>query len=122
MATAHRLLRTLRDQGMVHVDVGNRYHLGTHCLYLRRASSKMWTFGPRTRTRGWAVDDIDNEDGIRHVAAPALVEEHHPVGAISVSAPAERMSNQSLGVVATAIVAAAKQVAAGLGHREGAMQ
>jgi len=101
VATAHRLLRTLRDQGMVHVDVGNRYRLGT---------------------RGWAVDDIENEDGIRHVAAPALVEEHHPVGAISVSAPAERMSNQSLGVVATAIVAAAKQVAAGLGHREGAMQ
>jgi IclR family acetate operon transcriptional repressor len=82
----------------------------------------MWTFGPRTRTRGWAVDDIKNEDGIRHIAAPVLVEEHRPVGAISVSAPAERMSNQRFGVVATAFVAAAKQVAAGLGHREGAMQ
>lgn len=82
----------------------------------------MWTFRPRTRTRGWAVDDIENEDGICHVAALALVEEHHPVGAISVSAPAEHMSNQRLGVVATAVVAAAKQVAAGLGHREGAMQ
>jgi DNA-binding IclR family transcriptional regulator len=217
-ATAHRLLRTLRDQGLVRVDAGSRYHLGSHCLYLGarfleevdlraeaerhlqglvEATGETAHFGvpdgaevvylakvdspqpvrmysrigarvpmyctamgkaalafsdsamvdrvvekglvrrtantitdrtrleaelQKTRTRGWAVDDIENEDGIRCVAAPVLVEEHQPVGAISVSAPAERMSHQRIGEVATAVVAAAKQVAAGLGNREGAGQ
>jgi DNA-binding IclR family transcriptional regulator len=217
-ATAHRLLRTLREHGLVRVDAAHRYHLGSHCAYLGgrfledvdlraaaerhlqglveatgetahlgvpdgaevvylakvdspqpvRMYSRIGARSPmyctamgkatlafcdsamvdrvvekglvrrtantitdrtrldvelrKTRTRGWAFDDIENEDGIRCIAAPVLVDEHQPVGAVSVSAPAERMSDQRLGEVAAAVVAAAQQVAAGLGYQQGAVQ
>jgi DNA-binding IclR family transcriptional regulator len=213
--TAHRLLRALLGEGLVRMDPSNRYHLGSHCLYLgtrflddvdlrseaephlqalvddtgetahlgvadgvdvvylakvdsphavrmfSRIGGRMPMYctamgkamlafsdaaavqrvidgglAPRTpntittparlteelartRERGWSIDDIENEDGIRCVAAPILVDDQRPVGAISVSAPEGRLSHDRVGEVADAVRTAADRVAAALGYQGG---
>jgi DNA-binding IclR family transcriptional regulator len=74
----------------------------------------------RTRARGYAIDDIENEDGIRCVGAPVLTDERHPVGAISASGPASRMTDHLLGDIAVAVMEVAREVAERLGYRKGA--
>jgi DNA-binding IclR family transcriptional regulator len=73
----------------------------------------------RTRERGYAIDDIENEEGIRCVGAPILAEQVHPVGAISVAGPASRITGQRLTEIANAVVEAAAAVCDRLGQRRG---
>lgn len=213
--TAHRLLRTLEDHGLLRHDSTNRYRLGSHCLalgsrflegvdlrteahprlmwlvevtgetahlgvpdgievlYVDKVETRhpvrmysrigarspmhstamgkaMLAFGEpelvqrviesglprrtpetitdparfreeleRTRERGYAIDDIENEDGIRCVGAPILADQTQPVGAVSVSGPASRMTDQTLSQIGGAVVQAASAVSSGLGYRGG---
>lgn len=48
----------------------------------------------RTRERGYAIDDEENILGIRCIAAPAVGDDGTVLGAISVTGPATRMTNQ----------------------------
>lgn len=73
----------------------------------------------RTRKRGFAIDDIENEEGIRCVGAPILAEPVHPVGAISVSGPASRVTGMRLNEIAASVVEAAATVSDRLGYRRG---
>ncbi len=52
-----------------------------------------------TRERGYAVDDIEVEDGVSCVGAPILDFRGRPVAAISVAGPAERMPGKRASVV-----------------------
>lgn len=213
--TAHRLLRTLEDHGLLRQDTTNRYRLGSHCLslgsrflegielrseahpcltwlvevtgetahvgvpdgvevvYVDKVETRhpirmysrigarspmhstamgkaMLAFGdpelvqrvidaglprrtpntitdPRrfrtelnkTRERGFAIDDIENEEGIRCVGAPILAEKMHPVGAVSVSGPASRVTGQRLSAIARSVVEAGAAVSDRLGYRRG---
>jgi DNA-binding IclR family transcriptional regulator len=73
----------------------------------------------RTRRRGYAIDDIENEDGIRCVGASILSDHLHPVGAISISGPAGRITDQTLTEIADAVMEAAEAVSSTLGFRPG---
>jgi len=56
------------------------------------------------RDAGYAVDDEENELGSRCVAAPILDGADRPIAAISVSAPAYRMSDERVAVVGQRLV------------------
>ncbi|MGW6455751.1 IclR family transcriptional regulator [Streptomyces sp. NPDC055078] len=67
------------------------------------------------RQRGYAVDDIEHEEGIRCVAAPVFDHASACTTAISVSAPAERLPAEDLARLAPLVMAAANEISTRLG-------
>lgn len=68
------------------------------------------------RARGFSLDDIENEEGIRCVAAPVFDHNGAVVAAVSVSGPADRVG-RNLDELAALIVSGASQISAQLGAR-----
>jgi DNA-binding IclR family transcriptional regulator len=62
------------------------------------------------RHRGFAVDDIENEDGIRCVAAAILNRSGAPAAAISITAPASRLTDALVPVYGSLVAEAAKRI------------
>ncbi len=73
----------------------------------------------RTRERGYAIDDVENEDGVRCVAAPVLDHAGQVVAAMSVSAPAYRFALEDLPRIAPGVQAAALELSVRIGYQEG---
>jgi DNA-binding IclR family transcriptional regulator len=73
----------------------------------------------RTRERGYAIDDVENEDGVRCVAAPVRDHAGHVVAAMSVSAPAYRFALEDLPRIAPGVQAAALELSTRIGYQEG---
>lgn len=71
------------------------------------------------RQRGYSVDDVENEDGVRCVAAPVRDHTGLTVAAISVSAPAYRFELEDLSRLAPQVVAAAQELSRRIGFRPG---
>lgn len=71
----------------------------------------------RARTRGWAVDDVENEAGIRCAAAPVLDWEGHVAAAMSVAGPATRMEDGALARLGPLVRDAARAASRDLGAR-----
>ncbi|WP_165959012.1 IclR family transcriptional regulator [Actinomadura sp. KC345] len=69
-----------------------------------------------TRDRGYAIDEIENEDGVRCVAVPVRDHTGRVVAALSVSAPAYRFPRENLPEVAELALAAAATLSGRLGH------
>ena len=69
--------------------------------------------------RGYAIDDIENEEGTRCAGAPVLTDDLHPVGAISVSGRVDRLGDRRLSEIASRVVEAADAVSVELGYRAG---
>src|SRR4051794_29424203 len=72
----------------------------------------------RTRARGYAIDDVENEDGVRCVAAAIRDHAGHAVAALSVSAPAYRFALEDLPALAPDVIAAAREISSRIGYRE----
>jgi DNA-binding IclR family transcriptional regulator len=72
-----------------------------------------------TRDRGFAIDDVENEDGVRCVASAIRDHAGQVVAALSVSAPAYRFAVQDLPRIASRVQAAALEVSKRIGYREG---
>jgi len=72
------------------------------------------------RSKGYAIDDEEEIEGIRCVAAPVFDFDRRVVGAISVSAPSVRMSIEKAHALAPEVKEAAEQVSRRLGYRLGA--
>ena len=51
------------------------------------------------RQRGYAIDDEENAIGLRCVASPVFDEHGEPLGAISVSGPSARITDQRVQVL-----------------------
>lgn len=69
----------------------------------------------RTRRRGYAIDDGENLDGVRCVAAAITDALARPFGAISISGPASRLSDQTLVTLGERVHGAAADVSHRLG-------
>jgi IclR family acetate operon transcriptional repressor len=67
------------------------------------------------RGYGYALDDVENEAGIRCVAAPVLGRDGAAVAAISVSAPEHRLTAADVERVGGLVRAAAESISRGLG-------
>lgn len=62
------------------------------------------------RARGWAVDDEEQSDGLRCVGAAIFNEHGEAVGAISISGPTVRMSEERLGELGPMVKRAAAEI------------
>jgi DNA-binding IclR family transcriptional regulator len=71
------------------------------------------------RTRGWAVDDVENEDGVRCVGAPILDHLGAVVAALSVSGPTMRVTEDRVPELGEQVLSTAKEISRRIGAREG---
>lgn len=69
------------------------------------------------RQRGFSIDDEENEAGVRCVGAAVLARNGEPLGAISVSGPAGRLTLERVGELGPSVVETADVIARRLGHR-----
>jgi IclR family transcriptional regulator, acetate operon repressor len=67
------------------------------------------------RKRGWAVDDQEQADGMRCVGAPVFNEHSEVVGALSVSGPTVRMTEERLGELGPLVKRAAAELTERIG-------
>lgn len=70
----------------------------------------------RVRQRGYAVDDIENEEGIRCVGAPIFDHRGRPVAALSVSGPAFRLSMECIQELVGPVTLTASKISRQLGY------
>ena len=68
------------------------------------------------RSRGYAVDDIENEAGVRCVAAPIFNHRGEVIAAISLSGPAERMTHSQLEAIGRELLAGTRAISQRLGY------
>ncbi len=72
------------------------------------------------RTQGYAIDDEENERGIRCVAAPIYNESGKAVAAISITGPAFRMTKKVIQeILKKEVMETALKISQRLGYREG---
>jgi len=74
------------------------------------------------RERGWSIDDIENEEGVRCVAAPVRDHLGAVVAAMSVAAPAYRFALEDLPRIAPAVLEATAELSRRIGWREAAKE
>jgi DNA-binding IclR family transcriptional regulator len=74
----------------------------------------------RVRERGFSIDDEENELGVRCVGAAVTASSGEPLGAISISGPAVRVSLKRTGELGPRVIETANEVARRLGHRAAA--
>jgi IclR family acetate operon transcriptional repressor len=70
------------------------------------------------RERGYALDDIENEEGVRCVGAAVVDHAGRPVAAISVSGPTSRVTVERAHEIGRLTARIAGQLSAGIGHGE----
>ena len=70
------------------------------------------------RQRGYAVDDEENEEGVRCIGAMVCDHSGRPAAAISVSAPSFRTSREKLRSLAPVVCEAARAVSLEWGYRQ----
>lgn len=71
----------------------------------------------RVRDRGYAVDDVENEEGIRCAAAAVRRADGTPLAAISVSGPASRITEERIPAMGEAVMSVADRLSARLGYQ-----
>ena len=70
----------------------------------------------RTRERGFAIDNGENEDGARCVGVPILEREGAPIAAISISAPNGRINDDLVVRIADALWSTSEEISQQLGY------
>ncbi|MEV8631369.1 IclR family transcriptional regulator [Streptosporangium sp. NPDC051023] len=69
------------------------------------------------RERGYAIDDVENEEGIRCVAAPVFDQSGASLSGISVSGPVERVTPEKAVEFGPLVIAAANEISRRLGAK-----
>lgn len=70
----------------------------------------------QARERGFALDDEENEEGARCIAAPVFNHQGQVTAAVSLSAPANRMPDRLLPKAAAAVIQTGTTISQHLGH------
>jgi len=70
----------------------------------------------KTRRRGYALERGENEEGALCIGAPIFDQDGHVIAAVSLSAPATRISHAYEAEIAEALVQAAREISSRLGH------
>lgn len=70
-----------------------------------------------TRERGYSVDDVENEEGIRCIGAPVLGHDGRPVAAISLAGPEVRLTLEVAHELGPELVAVTREISHQLGYR-----
>lgn len=73
----------------------------------------------RVRAQGFAIDDMEDQEGIRCVGAPIFDHTGRVTAAISISGPAYRLSNSRLRELAESVMTASRAVSTKLGFISG---
>jgi IclR family acetate operon transcriptional repressor len=73
----------------------------------------------RTAARGYSIDDMEHEEGVRCVGAPIRDREGRAIASISASGPAQRLAPGRDREIARRVVAAAEEISRRLGYRPG---
>jgi DNA-binding IclR family transcriptional regulator len=68
------------------------------------------------RARGYAIDDVENEEGVRCVGAAVLDRSGRPVAAISVSGPTTRVTRAAARTIGELTAEAAAELSAAIGY------
>lgn len=76
----------------------------------------------RVRQQGHAVDDVENEEGVRCVAAPVRDHTGAVVGGLSVSAPAYRFSPKDIRTLTPEVVRITQELSMRLGYEPPALE
>jgi DNA-binding IclR family transcriptional regulator len=74
------------------------------------------------RTRGFAIDDMENEEGIRCIGAPIFDHTGAVTAAVSISGPAYRLSDSRVQEFCGLVVGASKAISGKLGYLPGNLQ
>jgi IclR family transcriptional regulator, KDG regulon repressor len=82
-----------------------------------RSASGLASELEEVRRRGFSIDDEENETGVRCVGAAVSATNGEPLGAISVSGPAGRLSHDRAVELGPSVIETANEVARRLGHR-----
>ncbi len=72
----------------------------------------------RVRERGYAIDNEENELGIRCIGAPIFNHEGYPVGAVSISGPSSRITDTWISQYALSVVKCAEDISRKLGYKK----
>jgi IclR family KDG regulon transcriptional repressor len=70
------------------------------------------------RSRGYAIDDEENEEGVRCVGAAVHDHSGRPIAAISASGPSFRLTKSKVAEIAKSVVEAASALSHELGYQE----
>lgn len=71
----------------------------------------------QVKQKGYAIDDMENEEGVRCVAAPIMDYRGNVIAALSISGPAQRITNQEIELnLAPQLVKNAKSISQALGY------
>ena len=70
----------------------------------------------RTRQRGYAIDNEENEIGARCVGVPILDSKGVPLAGLSVSGPSNRIDDARIGIMALGLWQASTEISRRLGH------
>jgi len=75
------------------------------------------------RAQGYAVDDEENEEGIRCVGAPLMNDRGEAIAAISISGPSVRLATERIhGELKTQVIKTALEISKRLGYKTGSSQ
>jgi IclR family transcriptional regulator, KDG regulon repressor len=69
------------------------------------------------RRRGYAVDDVEHEEGVRCAGAPIFDNRGRVCASISVSGPTQRITARNVGIFARQAMATASKISTRLGYR-----
>lgn len=72
----------------------------------------------RIRKRGYAVDNEENEAGVRCIAAPVFDHDEHVIASISIAATVYQISRRDVATLAPLVVECARRISRNLGYDE----